>query len=52
MLSKKKKKKEEEEEEKEPKGDEYIVAYIWDKGLKISKHILMKALECKMRVLL
>ena len=40
------------EEEEKPKGDEYIVAHICDKWLKISTHILMKALECKMRVLL
>ena len=26
-----------------------LLAYIWDKGLKIYKHILMKAYECKMR---
>ena len=29
-----------------------LLAHIWDKGLKISKHILMKAHECKLRALL
>ena len=28
-----------------PKGDEYIVAHVWDKGLKVSMSILMKAHE-------
>ena len=36
----------------ESKGDEYIMAHIWDKMLKFSKHILMKAQKCKMRTLL
>ena len=29
-----------------------LLAYIWAKGLKISKYILMKACESKMRALL
>ena len=29
-----------------------LLAHIWDKGLKISKHILMEAHESKMRALL
>ena len=29
-----------------------LLAHIWDKGLKISKYILMKAYERKMRALL
>ena len=32
-----------------PKGDNTLLAYVWDKRLKIYKHILMKAYECKMR---
>ena len=37
-------------ENEEPKGDEYIVGpYL--RQMKIYKHILMKAHECKMRVL-
>ena len=32
-----------------PKGDNTLLAYVWDKMLKIYKHILMKAYECKMR---
>ena len=36
----------------EPKGDEYIVSPCLRQTLKISKYILMKAYESKMRALL
>ena len=37
---------------KSPKVTNTLRAHIWDEGLKIPKCILMKAHECKMRVLL
>ena len=36
---------------KSPKVMNTLLAHIWDKWLKIYKHILMKVHECKMRVL-
>lgn len=34
---------------KSPKVINTLLAYIWDKGSKIYKYIIMKAYECKMR---
>ena len=37
---------------KSPKVNNALLAYIWDKGVEVYKHILMEARECKMRAFL